>query len=49
MKEMSRTKNLIALLGTVLLLALLLPWIAAALEVELAEYKPPSAGILGPG
>ena len=39
----------IALIGIMLLLALLLPGIAAALEVELAEYKPPSAGILGPG
>ena len=50
--KMMKTKGkarIIALIGITLLLVLLLPGIAAAMEIELAEYRPPSAGLLGPG
>ena len=49
MKQTSRIRIIITLLGALLLLGLLLPGIAAAMDIELAEYRPPSAGILGPG
>ena len=50
--KMMKTKGkikIITLIGITLLLVLLLPGIAAAMEIELAEYRPPSAGLLGPG
>ena len=44
MRQMSRIRVIISLLRVLLLLGLLLPGIAVAMDIELAEYRPPSAG-----
>lgn len=49
MKEVKIVKLSAILIGVLFLISLLLTGVAAAMEIELAEYRPPSAGILGPG
>ncbi len=49
MKEVKIVKLSAILIGVLFLISLLLTGAAAAMEIELAEYRPPSADILGPG